>query len=58
MKALNLMLHAGAMSVERAQVDVVKTPRKTETWHPIPHKRFINGVIESLAHDGPTSCTS
>lgn len=52
MKALNLMLHAGAMSVERAQVDVVKTPRKTETWHPIPHKRFINGVIESLDRSG------
>lgn len=52
MKALNLMVHAGGLTVERAQVDLVKTPRKTETWHPIPHKRFIDGVIESLDRSG------
>lgn len=52
MKALNLMVHAGGLKVERAQVDEVKTPRATETWHPIPHKRFINGVIESLDRSG------
>jgi hypothetical protein len=52
MKTLNLMVHAGGMKVERAQVDEVLTPVATQTWHPIPHKRFIDGVISSLDRSG------
>lgn len=52
MKTLNLMVHAGGVKIERAQVDAVPTPKETATWHPIPHKRFINGVIESLDRSG------
>lgn len=52
MKALNLMVHAGGLKVERAQIDEIKTPRATQTWHPIPHKRFIDGVVTSLDRSG------
>ncbi len=52
MKALNLMVHAGGLRVERGQVDEIKTPAATETWHPIPHKRFVDGVITSLDRSG------
>lgn len=52
MKALNLMVHAGGLKVERAQVDLVKTPAATDTWKPIPHDRFIDGVIGSLDRSG------
>jgi hypothetical protein len=46
------MVHAGGLKVDRAQVDLIKTPASTETWHPIPHKRFIDGVITSLDRSG------
>lgn len=52
MKALNLIVHAGGAKVLREQVDEVKTPAPTETWHPIPHRRFVDGVISSLDQSG------
>ena len=52
MTTLNLTLHAGAARTDRSAVEAVKTPRKTETWHPIPHARFVDGVIKSLDRSG------
>lgn len=52
MKTLNLMVHAGGLTAERAQVNLVKTPAATDTWKPIPHDRFIDGVISSLDRSG------
>jgi len=52
MQTLNLMVHTRDQKVERSQVDLVKTPAATATWHPIPHKNFIDGVITSLDRSG------
>lgn len=52
MRTLNLSLHAGAAKADRSTVDAVKTPRKTDTWHPIHHGRFVDGVIKSLDRSG------
>lgn len=52
MKALNLVVHAGGMTATREAVDAVQTPRATETWHPVPHKRYVDGVIGSVERSG------
>jgi len=52
MKALNLILHKGGVKIDREQVNAVSTPKATDTWHPIPHRRFVDGVIESLDRSG------
>ena len=43
-----LMLHTGAQTVELAQMGLVQTPERTDTWVPIAHDRFLGGVIEQL----------
>lgn len=43
-----LCLHTGARNVDIAQLSLVKTPERTDTWVPIPHDRFLGGVIEQL----------
>lgn len=52
MKALNLMVHAGGNKVDRVQVADVVTPRATETWQPIPHHNFLDGVQTTLERAG------
>jgi hypothetical protein len=48
----NLMLHAGADTVSREQISVVKTPERTATWVPIPHDRLLDGVQATLERAG------
>jgi hypothetical protein len=50
----NLCLHAGASSVERAQLATIRTPERTSTWVPIPHDRLLNGITDNLEQDGLT----
>lgn len=50
----NLMLHTGAKTVERGQLAIVPTPERTETWVPISHERFLNGVIDNLERNHMT----
>jgi Domain of unknown function (DUF932) len=50
----NLILHAGANSVERAQLSLVTTPERTATWVPIPHDRLLDGITDNLEADGLT----
>jgi Domain of unknown function (DUF932) len=50
----NLILHAGANSVERGQLATVRTPDRTATWVPIPHDRLLTGIIDELERDGLT----
>ena len=45
---LNLMLHCGADSVSRQQVEAVRTPHNTKTWYPIPHSNLLDRVESSL----------
>lgn len=48
MSRLNLCIHAGGHRVDRQQVIDCPTPEKTETWHPIPHKRLIDELETAL----------
>jgi hypothetical protein len=49
---LNLMLHCGASSVTREQVEACHTPDPTDSWHPIPHNRLIELMEEKLPSYG------
>lgn len=52
MKTLNLMVHAGAMRVDRGQIESAATPKPTETWFPIPHHRFLEGIQLAVENSG------
>jgi hypothetical protein len=47
-----LMTHAGAVKVERGQLDGVATPPPTATWQPIAHKALLDGVQGALERSG------
>jgi hypothetical protein len=51
-KMIDLVLHAGASKVERAEVEIVPTPDATDTWTPIPHIKLIELVEETLVTNG------
>jgi len=53
-RKLDLMLHAGAAKVERAEVERIVTPDATETWTPIPHIKLVELVEETLTANGLT----
>jgi Domain of unknown function (DUF932) len=50
----NLMLHTGSKTVAREQLAAVVTPQRTPTWVPIPHERFVSGIIDSLQQNHMT----
>lgn len=52
MKQANLILHAGAASVERGAVEIVPTPEATRTWTPIPHTALIERVEDTIRGNG------
>lgn len=49
---LNLILHCGSKKVEREQLAQVVTPDATESWQPVPHNDFVDGVRETLLRSG------
>lgn len=52
MKQLNLCLHSGGVYVEREALGKIRTPRATQTWHPIPHKRLLDGIQKTVERSG------
>ena len=54
MNNLNLCLHTGARAVERTQLCLVNTPERTSTWVPIPHERFLCGIVNELEKNNLT----
>lgn len=52
MKALNLMVHAGGNKVDRVRIADVVAPARTETFQPIPHHTFLDGVQSTLERSG------
>jgi hypothetical protein len=48
MKSGNMILHCGAGFVTRDQLELIKTPEPTKTWHPIPHTLLIDEVKSAL----------
>jgi hypothetical protein len=52
MKALNLTLHCGGHEVTTEQITNSITPNATESWHPIPHSRLIEGLRGIVADSG------
>ena len=49
-----LMLHAGGYSASLADITNVVTPPSTLTHYPIPHRIFLDHVLEALAYHGYT----
>ncbi len=50
----NLILHCGANQVGHRDVEMVPTPRATETWTPIPHTQLIQRVEKTLTANNLT----
>ena len=44
----NLLLHCGAKTVDRREVQKISTPPPTDTWTPIPHLELIQRVEHTL----------
>jgi hypothetical protein len=44
----NLILHCGASIATMKEINEVRTPQPTDTWHPIPHKDLIDQVTQTL----------
>jgi hypothetical protein len=44
-----LMAHAGATKITRADLALIATPEKTDTFQPIAHSRLIDQLEEALA---------
>lgn len=49
MKKSNLVLHCGARSITRQDLDAIPTPQATESWHPVSYGRLVAEVERSLA---------
>lgn len=41
MGSSNLLLHCGAFSAARAELETIVTPPATTTWSPIPHTEIV-----------------
>lgn len=48
MNKTNLILHCGARSVSREQLEQIATPDRTDSWVPIPHIRMVQEVERAL----------
>ena len=48
----SLMLHTGAVKVDREALEKVATPEATETYQPISHGSLVDRVIESMTRRG------
>lgn len=44
----NMILHCGAKAAGRDELELIKTPEPTATWHPIPHTVLIDEVKQAL----------
>ena len=49
---MTLVLHCGATSASREEVDAVVTPEGTDTWTPIRHGEIADAVEQSLVGTG------
>jgi len=48
-KNCNLILHCGARSITRDQLNAIEAPAPTSTWNPVPYGRLVGEVERSLA---------
>lgn len=48
----SLVLHRGALLVERDELERCATPASTATWHPIPHAQVLSTVEGTLLRSG------
>jgi hypothetical protein len=51
---MSLVLHAGGYSASLADITNVETPKSTATHVPIPHRYFLDQVLEALSYHGYT----
>lgn len=47
-KTSNLVLHCGARSITRNELDAIPAPAPTDTWNPVPYGRLVGEVERSL----------
>lgn len=45
----NLILHCGARSISRDELNAIQAPAPTDTWCPVPYGRLVSEVERSLA---------
>ena len=49
-----MLLHCGAQTVSRAELFDVPTPRGTQTWYPLAHRKILTEVETQLETSGFT----
>lgn len=49
---MGLLLHCGAARADIETVQAVPVPPATQTWHPIPHHRLLDGVKDQMVRSG------
>jgi len=49
---LNLMTAAGALKVDRSEIDRARLPQATRTYQPIGHGKYVDGVVAALGRSG------
>lgn len=52
MGELNLCLHKGGRQILREELDKVKTPKSTSSWHPIPHEKLVAQIQGAIERSG------
>lgn len=52
MGSSNLLLHCGAFSAARAELETIVTPPATTTWSPIPHTEIVDAITTSAEENG------
>lgn len=50
----SLLLHVNALNATREEVCNISTPEPTNTWKPIPHRDFIETILENADKAGLT----
>lgn len=48
----NLMLHTGGWNATAEEVEAIQTPEGTDTWHPLPHRDFLDAIRTRLPRFG------
>ena len=51
---MSLLLHVNALTATREEVCDILTPEPSSTWKPVPHRDFIDNILENADKSGLT----
>jgi len=54
---MSLLLHVNGLTATRNEVYNIPTPAHTSTWQPVPHRDFIESILENADKAGLTICS-